>query len=245
MTESGQTPSPATVPSGRLILARVRTPTGEWQLQRRDAHYEIICNGVFLMASYNRASDRSLATVALARVRGEGLRVLVGGLGIGFTAQAVLEDKRVAALEVVEIEPTVVAWHRDQFAPLCGQPLDDPRTALVQADLAHLRLAAGAYDAILLDTDNGPDWLISDPNARLYTREAVARFLAALRPGGVLAYWSASLSAALSAALVASGGVVEVVATEDEIPPGRPSTAWLYLATANGATRPAGPGRSV
>jgi len=245
MTESGQTPSPATVPSGRLILARVRTPTGEWQLQRRDGHYEIVCNGVFLMASYNRASDRSLATVALARVRGEGLRVLVGGLGIGFTAQAVLEDKRVAALEVVEIEPTVVGWHREHFATLCGQPLDDPRTVLVQVDLAHLRLAAGTYDAILLDTDNGPDWLIRDTNAHLYTREAVARFLAALRPGGVLAYWSASLSSSLSAALGAGGRAVEVVATQDAISPGRPSTAWLYLVTTNGATRPAGPGRSV
>lgn len=231
MTESGQTPWPATVPSGRTVLARVRTPIGEWQLQRRDAHYEIICNGVFLMASYNRASDRSLATVALARVRGEGLRVLVGGLGIGFTAQAALEDTRVAALEVVEIEPTVAAWHRAHFATLCGQPLDDPRTALLQTDLAHLRLAAGAYDAILLDTDNGPDWLVRDTNARLYTREAAERFLAALRPGGVLAYWSATLSAALSAALSAGGGAVEVVATEDEISPGRPSTAWLYLAT--------------
>jgi len=97
----------------------------------------------------------------------------------------------------------------------------------------------------LLDTDNGPDWLISDPNARLYTREAVARFLAALRPGGVLAYWSASLSSSLSAALGAGGRAVEVVATQDAISPGRPSTAWLYLVTTNGATRPAGPGRSV
>jgi spermidine synthase len=128
MTESGQTPSPATVPSGRLILARVRTPIGEWQLQGRDGHYEIICNGVFLMASYNRASDRSLATVALARVRGEGLRVLVGGLGIGFTAQAVLEDKRVAALEVVEIEPTVVGCHWTIRA-LCWSRLISPISA--------------------------------------------------------------------------------------------------------------------
>lgn len=245
MTESGQAHWPATVPSGRTVLARVRTSTGEWQLQRRDAHYEIICNGVFLMASYNRVSDRSLATAALARVRGERLRVLVGGLGIGYTAQAALEDTRVAALEVVEIEPTVVAWHRTHFATLCGQPLDDPRTALVQADLALLRLPAGAYDAIVLDTDNGPDWLMRDTNARLYTREAAQRFLAALRPGGVLAYWSASLSAALEAALAAGGGAVEVVATEDEIPAQRPSTAWLYLATATGSTRSAGPGRPV
>jgi spermidine synthase len=157
----------------------------------------------------------------------------------------VLEETRVAALEVVEIEPIVVAWHRMHFAPLCGHPLDDPRTALVQADLAQVRLAAGAYDAILLDTDNGPEWLIRDTNERLYTREAAERFLGALRPGGVLAYWSASLSASLSAALAAGGRAVEVVATEDEISSGRLSTAWLYLATSNGATRPAGPGRSV
>jgi spermidine synthase len=245
MTESGRTNWPETVPSGRTVLARLTTPTAEWQLQSRDSHYEIICNGVFLMASYNRASDRSLATVALSRTRGDRLRILVGGLGIGFTAQAALEDTRVAVLEVVEIEATMVAWHRTYFASLCGQPLDDPRTALVQADLVHLRLASGAYDAILLDTDNGPDWLVRDANARLYTAEAAKRFLTALRPGGVLAYWSASPSAVLADALASGGGAVEVVATEDQIAPGHPSMAWLYLVTAAVPTRPAGPARST
>lgn len=243
MTDPPQTNWLETVPSGRRVLARTTTSTGEWQLQRREEHYEIICNGVFLMASYNQASDRSLATVPLARVRGEGLRILIGGLGIGFTAQAALEDPRVAALEVVEIEPLVVAWHRTYFAGLCGQPLDDPRTALVQADLGHLRLAAGVYDAILLDTDNGPDWLVRNANARLYSQETATCFLAALRPGGVLAYWSASPSAALADALAAAGGTVEVVATEDQTAPGHSSTAWLYLATAAVLTSPLRPAR--
>src|SRR5712692_4375478 len=109
MTEHGSGRSQDPMPSGRTVLDRVRTPVGEWQLQRRDDHYEIICNGVFLMASYNVASDRRLATLALARLAGDGLRILVGGLGIGFTAQAVLQDTRVATLEVVEIEPVIIA----------------------------------------------------------------------------------------------------------------------------------------
>jgi len=228
------------VPSGREVVERVTTSTGEWQLQRRPApdgagrrgrHYEIICNGVFLMASYNRASDRQLATLALGRVAGEGLRVLVGGLGIGYTAQAALEDPRVHRLDVVEIEPVVVAWHRTHFAALSGRPLDDPRTELVRADLALVPLEAGAYDAILLDTDNGPGWLIRDLNASLYTAEAARRFLDALTPRGVLAYWSAEPASDLAETLAGTGALMEAVETEDRIAPGRSGTAWIYLAT--------------
>lgn len=219
------------VPSGREVIERITTPTGEWQLQRTGSHYEIICNGVFLMASYNRASDRALAALALERAAGDRLRVLVGGLGIGFTAQAVLEDRRVGRLEVVEIEPVVVIWHRAHFATLCGRPLDDPRTELVEADLALVPLGARAYDAILLDTDNGPRWLIRDLNARLYTAEATRRFLHALTPRGVLAYWSAEPAPELAEALAGRGASVEVIEVEDQIAPGRPGTAWLYLAT--------------
>lgn len=219
------------VPSGREVIERITTPTGEWQLQRTGSHYEIICNGVFLMASYNRDSDRALAAMALERVAGDRLRVLVGGLGIGFTAQAALEDRRVGRLEIVEIEPVVVAWHRAHFGALSGRPLDDPRTDLVEADLALVTLGARAYDAILLDTDNGPGWLIRDLNARLYTGEAIRRFLDALTPRGLLAYWSAGPAPELAEALAGTGAVVEAIETEDQIAPGRRGTAWLYLAT--------------
>ncbi|MDR7583068.1 MAG: spermine/spermidine synthase [Armatimonadota bacterium] len=221
------------VPSGREVLERTITATGEWQLQRRRTpggavHYEIICNGVFLMASYNRASDRALAALALARVPGVGLRVLVGGLGIGYTVQAALEDPRVRRVEVVEVEPAVVAWHRAYFADLCGRPLDDPRTVLVQADLADLALPPGGYDPVLLDTDNGPGWLIREANARLYGREGVNRFLRALSPRGVLAYWSAAPAPRLRDVLAARGRVEEVEVA-DEVAPGRPTSAWIYL----------------
>src|SRR5207247_8627064 len=91
------------VPSGREILERVTTATGEWQLQRTGSHYEIICNGVFLMASYNRDSDRALAALALRGIPRQGLRVLVGGLGVGYAAPAAPEDPRVARRGVAEV----------------------------------------------------------------------------------------------------------------------------------------------
>lgn len=217
------------VPSGREVIERVRTATGEWQLQRRGAHYEIIANGTFLMATYNRASDEALATLALARVHGDALRVLVGGLGIGYTVRAVLADPRVARCDVVEVEPLMVAWHRRYTAPHSGHPLDDPRVHLVVADLGSLTLPAGAYDAVLLDTDNGPDWLALEGNARLYHAAGIARFLALLRAGGVLAYWAASPSP-LFARRLSEQADAEAIEVQDEVAPGRQEPAYVYLA---------------
>lgn len=228
------------VPSGREVIERVTTPTGEWQLQRRGGHYEIICNGVFLMATYNRESDRQLAALALERVTGEGLRVLVGGLGIGFTAQAVLEDPRVTRLEVVEIEPQISAWHKTHLSGLCGRPLQDPRTALIHADLGAWPLGQGRYNAILLDTDNGPDWLALDANSGLYSAQGVRRFLAALTPGGVLAYWSAAKSPEFAAVLRDAGALAEAVEVQEKMEPDRASTAWIYLARRPTGTRERG-----
>ncbi|HEY6104019.1 MAG TPA: spermine/spermidine synthase [bacterium] len=217
------------VPSGREIIERARTPTGDWQLQRRGPHYEIIANGTFLMATYNRASDEALAVLALARVQGERLRVLVGGLGIGFTVRAVLDDPRVSRCDVVEIEPLIVAWYEQYTAAHSGRPLDDPRAHLVVGDLGLLSLATHAYDAVLLDTDNGPDWLALDANARLYDAAGIVRSLDLLRPGGIAAYWSASASPAFAARLSRLADV-ETMVVADEIAPGREGTAWVYLA---------------
>lgn len=217
------------VPSGREVLERARTATGEWQLQRRGAHYEIIANGTFLMATYNRASDEALATLALARVQGDGLRVLVGGLGIGYTVRAVLDDQRVLRCDVVEIEPLVVAWYERYTSSYSGHPLDDPRGHLIVGDLRSIPLPGGPYDAILLDTDNGPDWLALEDNAGLYDPAGIARFLGLLRSAGVLAYWSASASVAFAQRLSAPADV-EAIEVPDEIAPGRAGTAWVYLA---------------
>lgn len=230
------TDAPATdpVPSGREVVERVRTATGDWQLQRRSGHYEIIANGAFLMATYNRASDEALAALPLARVRGEALRVLVGGLGIGYTVRAVLDDARVTRCDVVEVEPLIVTWYQRYTSGHSGHPLDDPRVQLILGDLGGVALAGRAYDAILLDTDNGPDWLALDGNARLYDAAGIARFLGLLRPGGVLAYWSASASPRFAERLEALADV-EAIEVGDEIAPGRKETAWLYLATRRSA----------
>jgi spermidine synthase len=188
------------LPSERIVLARHVTPGGEIQLQQRplpdgSAAFEIISDGVFLMASYNQVSERALAHHALEAVKtspGSDLRVLVGGLGMGFTLQETLTGD-VASVDVVEINPYIVEWNRTFFAPLNGDALADPRVRLIQDDLHTLLYGSStaAYKAILLDVDNGPSWLAHPDNARLYTREALERWSAMLTPGGSFSVWSA------------------------------------------------------
>ncbi|MCB0188735.1 MAG: hypothetical protein KDE31_30910, partial [Caldilineaceae bacterium] len=185
--------SPSTT---RTVLARHPAGEGEIQLQQRQwpdgaVAYEIIANGVFLMAIYNQISERALATWALNATHADltdDRRVLIGGLGMGFTLQAALAHD-VAAVDVVEISPHIVEWNHTYFADLNGDALADPRVTLIQDDLLQLQstLAAASYAAILLDVDNGPSWLTYEANARLYTDAALQRWAHALLPGGVFA----------------------------------------------------------
>jgi spermidine synthase len=186
------------VPSQRVVLARYTTSTGEIQLQQRPLAdgaqaFEIIVDGVFLMASYNQASERALARYALDTLPDvqAGLRLLVGGLGMGFTLQQALSYKHVAAVDVVEISPFIVEWNHTHFAPLNGRALANPRVNLLQDDLYVVLNAQVQYHAILLDVDNGPSWLAHENNARLYTTEALQRWASVLVPGGCLTVWSA------------------------------------------------------
>jgi len=188
------------LPSERVVLARHVTPSGEIQLQQRplpdgSLAFEIISDGVFLMASYNRVSERVLARHALKGLTtglGAELRVLVGGLGMGFTLQEALSAD-VASIDVVEISPYIIEWNRTHFASLNGDVLADPRVSLIQDDLYNLlnTSSTSAYHAILLDVDNGPSWLAHEDNARLYTLKALERWSALLTAGGSFAVWSA------------------------------------------------------
>jgi spermidine synthase len=218
----------------RVVLARETTPRGEIQLQRRNgAIYEIIFNGVFLMASYNAPSARALAEVVLARLPADrrNVRVLVGGLGMGYTLAATLADPRVGHVDVVEIEPLIVAWNREHLGHLTGYPLDDPRTHLVQGDLVeYLRVTRATYDALLLDVDNGPGWLSVDANHRLYDAVGLQRLRRLLTPGGVLAIWSSEASPAFLQALQTAFGNADIVAAMDHLPDGREITATIYWA---------------
>src|SRR6266568_7429773 len=144
------------------------------------------------MSSRVHGSEDALATIAL-RAAAEKRAVLVGGLGMGFTVRAALDRLPTdAKVVVVELVPGLVAWNRGPLAKLAGRPLDDARVRLQQGDvLGRIAEARGAYDAILLDVDNGPSALAHAGNATLYGDRGVRACANALRPGGVLAVWSA------------------------------------------------------
>lgn len=186
------------------ILDRVETPRGEWALRlrrepgRRSDVYEIIANGTFLMDSGESTSERELARVGVPERAGA--RVFIGGLGIGFTLRACLERAHVAHVEVVEIEPALVRWVRGPLAHLTSRAIEDGRVTITVGDVYDvIEHRQGELDAVLLDIDNGPDWLVEETNARMYERAGLTRLAGALRPGGHLAVWSANDVAAFAA----------------------------------------------
>ena len=167
---------------------------GELRLMRRGADRMILFGRNELMSSRLRGSEEALATLSCERIQDRSRpRMLIGGLGMGFTlrqAQALLPPK--AEIVVVELVPGIVDWARGELAHLHGNSLDDPRVTIRLGDVGEAIAAPGAgYDAILLDVDNGPDALIHPDNDRLYGKYGLRAACAALVPGGVLAVWSA------------------------------------------------------
>lgn len=217
------------------VVERVVTGRGELVLRARDEHFEVISNGVFLMDTRSGESERLLVRGALdaAPARPGGVRLLIGGLGVGFSLAEAVRSTRPAEIVVVEIEPALVAWHRTHLARVSGDALDDPRVEIVTADLVDwLRTTDRCFDAICLDIDNGPDWLVFDPNAALYDAGGTALLRSRLAPGGVVAVWSAAASPAYAERLAA---VIGPVRTERiEVPRGEPDV--VYLATASPLT---------
>lgn len=182
------------VPWVHLASAAIPGDGGELRLYRRGAEFSIRVGPHELMNSRIYGSEQALAEAACDRLAEPGrARVLVGGLGMGFTLAAVLA--RVgprAAVEVAELVPEVVAWNREEMAGLNGAALADARVAVRVGDVAtFIREREGAYDAILLDVDNGPSALTSKANDRLYSLTGLRAAHGALRPRGVLAVWSA------------------------------------------------------
>lgn len=165
----------------------------ELSLYRRGDVFEIQIDGHDLMSSRAHGSEEELARRALAAL-GErpSPRLLVGGLGMGFTLRAALEalGRRGGEVVVAEVFPSVVRWNRELLGHLTGRPLDDPRVRVEVGDVAD-RLAPDAFDVVLLDVDNGPEALTLESNRQLYGRRGLARIHEALRAGGVLAVWSA------------------------------------------------------
>lgn len=210
-------------------IARAASERGELLLRRRyDGELELRANGVFVMDTVETSTERALATRALALVERPG-SVLVGGLGLGFTLAAVLEDRRVERCTVVEIEPALVGWLRDGTVPHGRDLLADPRTDVVVADVAvALREAEpAAYDLVLLDVDNGPGYLVHDANAELYRAPALDDARRATRPGGQVVVWSAAAAPELAATMRRVFGGVEELPYDVTLQ-GRAETYWLY-----------------
>ncbi len=177
------------------LLGEARTPEGtHMTLTRRGNEYMILADGKDLMSSRMKGSEEELARVGcdVARKR-EDACVLVGGLGMGFTLRATLDVMPAdASVVVAELMPCVVEWNRGPLGPLAQHPLADRRTTLALGDVAVLlRESQERFDAILLDVDNGPTAFTQDSNSGLYDNAGLVMIRAALRPGGVLAVWSA------------------------------------------------------
>jgi spermidine synthase len=173
-----------------------RTPLprgGELRLMRRGHEFVIKVGVAELMTSRLNASEAALATLAAKTLGGRTEpRILIGGLGMGFTLRAALDAFGPGAeIVVAELVPAVVRWARGPMAELFGGSLDDPRVTVVEADVAELiRTAKPRYDAILLDVDNGPEGMTQAANDHLYSVRGLSGARAALDPGGVLAVWS-------------------------------------------------------
>jgi spermidine synthase len=200
----------------RELIGTARIPGGEeLRLFRRGGDFMIVLDRNELMSSRMRGSEEALATMTCARLREvESPRLLIGGYGMGFTLRAALAALgRDAEVTVVELVPEILAWARGAMAEVTAGCLDDPRVRLVEGDVAALIGGReGAWDAILLDVDNGPDGLVRAANDRLYSREGLAAAKAALRRGGILAIWSAAPDANFARRLARAGFGVEEVA---------------------------------
>src|SRR5665213_4003393 len=177
------------------VLGETLAPDGTiLRLTRRDTEYIILANGKSLMSSRMHGSEEALATFACERLRKlEEPCVLIGGLGMGFTLRATLDLLPPDATVVVaEMVAAVVEWNRGPLGPFAEYPLKDRRVRIEIGDVAvALRSAHGKCDAVLLDVDNGPTAFTSSENAWLYEDRGIAAAREALKPGGLLAVWSA------------------------------------------------------
>lgn len=173
------------------VLERHQTPRGELALRRSGDDLELIVNGVFVMSTSDGTSERELVRQALYG-RDE-VRLLLGGLGVGFSLAEALAHPSVREVVVVEIEPQIIAWGRTAFEPYNGGALRDPRVTIECDDLgSYLSTCDRSFDVVCLDVDNGPGWLVHDANAALYSEEGLDRLRRVLDPGGRLAVWASA-----------------------------------------------------
>jgi len=196
------------------MLDSTQTPDGRsLVLAEHDGDYSISVGGAELMSTRKHNSEDKLAELACVGLRTKrGVRVLIGGLGLGFTLKAALAVLgRDATIVQAEILPAVIAWNRNEGYPLAAEALKDPRVVLAQQDVAVvIRESQGAFDAIMLDVDNGPAALTVDGNKGLYGVAGLNAVKAALKPDGCVVYWAAAPDLPFEKLLSKVGFEVEV-----------------------------------
>jgi spermidine synthase len=200
-------PSPEDAP---VVVDRRETDRGELVLRRAGGHFEVIADGMFLMDTRDGRSERALVTAAAAGRTG--LRLLLGGLGVGFSLDEALRGDGAREVVVAEVEPVVAEWARTHLRGVTANGLDDPRVRLELRDVrAVLDTAGDPFDAICLDVDNGPGWLVHPANAALYTDAGLGLMRRRLAADGRLAVWAAAPEAEFEAGLRRTFAAVDVL----------------------------------
>lgn len=203
---------------------------GEMRLYQRDEEYSIRVGSYELMNSRIHTSEDALASLVCSRLGSRArARFLIGGLGMGFTLAAVLEEAAAdAEVVVAELVPEVVAWHRGPLRVVSGTALDDSRVTIREEDVAHIiRGTTAEFDAIILDVDNGPRALTSRQNEWLYGTEGLRGAHRALRPAGILAIWSAGADPAFTRRLTQNRFAAEEVAVRGHRSKGPRYLIWI------------------
>lgn len=226
------------------ILAYEETPLGPLCLRRRELLSrpgvfvtEVTLNHEFLMSSYNTDSEREISARSVELHGGTGLRTLVGGLGLGYTARELVHDQNVASVRVVEYLPQVITWLRDGLVPLSDELNDAAKLEIVRGDIydALLQPPEEKFDLIVIDVDHSPSEQLGDADHPFYTVEGLTRAKAHLNDRSVLAVWSYAESSDFSAALKTVFPRVEVqgVRTMNDLV-GSEQTDWLFFAVNSG-----------
>jgi len=202
------------IPWIEIDKAKVPGHEGEVTLRKRGAEFSIRTSGAELMNSRRHGSEDALAELTINRIkRKSGLKILIGGLGMGYTLAAALEQSEPdTRITVSELIPAVVRWNRKDIGHLAGMPLNDPRVFVEEEDVAEtIRKEKSAWDAILIDVDNGPEGLTRKTNNRLYGRSGLQTSFSALRPGGILAVWASGGDEAFTSRLKECGFQAQTV----------------------------------
>jgi spermidine synthase len=219
------------IPWKLLDTAQIPGNGGELRLYQRNTEFSIIiAGGGVLMSTRAHGSEDALAKLACSKIAGRSrARVLIGGLGMGFTLAAALHHLGTdAEVVVAELVPAVVAWNRGTLGEHAGHPLRDARATVREGDVARiLKAERQAYDAILLDVDNGPQGLTRKNNDWLYTLNGLTAAYAALRPKGTLAVWSAGPDRDFTERLRKAGFEVKQTRVRAHDKKGELHTIWL------------------